>query len=68
MPWVINNSSYPQTKSLNGMQSIMSFPALKLSDIRRYGPDDIWCMDRGGKVLKICCFAQKSSPGFCIVL
>ena len=44
---IINNSSYPQTKSLDRMQSIMSFLALKLSDVRRYCSDDIWCMDRG---------------------
>ena len=44
---IILNSSYPQTKSLNKTQSIMSFLALKLSDIRRYGSDDMWCMDRG---------------------
>ena len=44
---IINKSSYPQTKSLNRMQSIMSFLALKLSDIRRYSSDDMWCMDRG---------------------
>ena len=44
---IINNSSYPQTKSLNRVQSIMSFLALKLSDIRRYSSDDMWCMDRG---------------------
>jgi len=44
---IINNSSYPQTKSLDRMQSIMSFLALKLSDIRRYSSDDMWCMDRG---------------------
>ena len=44
---IITNSSYPQTKSLDRMQSIMSFLALKLSDIRRYSSDDMWCMDRG---------------------
>ncbi len=44
---IINNSSYPQTKSLDRMHSIMSFLALKLSDIRRYSSDDMWCMDRG---------------------
>ena len=44
---IISNSSYPQTKSLGRMQSIMSFLALKLSDIRRYSSDDMWCMDRG---------------------
>lgn len=44
---IISDSSYPQTKSLDRMQSIMSFLALKLSDIRRYSSDDMWCMDRG---------------------
>ena len=44
---IISGSSYPQTKSLGRMQSIMSFLALKLSDIRRYSSDDMWCMDRG---------------------
>ncbi len=44
---IISSSSYPQTKSLDRMQSIMSFLALKLSDIRRYSSDDMWCMDRG---------------------
>ncbi len=39
---IISNSSYPETKSLNRMQSIMSFLALKLSDIRRYSSDDMW--------------------------
>ena len=44
---LISSSSYPRTKSLDVMQSIMSFLALKLSDIRRYSSDDMWCMDRG---------------------
>lgn len=44
---LICGSSYPRTKSLDVMQSIMSFLALKLSDVRRYSSDDIWCMDRG---------------------
>ena len=29
------------------MNSILSFLALKLSNIRRYTTDDLWCMDRG---------------------
>jgi len=29
------------------VSSILSFVALKLSDVKRYSADDIWCMDRG---------------------
>jgi len=45
---IINKSQYPQTKTLPRLQSILSFIALKLSDVRRYSADDLWCMDRGG--------------------
>lgn len=44
---LIESSSYPQTKMINKMSSILSFVALKLSGIKRYSNDDIWCMDRG---------------------
>jgi hypothetical protein len=44
---LIEQSSYPQTKSIKRLNSIMSFLGLKLSDIRRYSADDLWCMDRG---------------------
>ncbi len=44
---IIQNSDYPQTKSIDRLSSILSFAALKLSNIRRYSADDIWCMDRG---------------------
>lgn len=44
---VIVDSDYPQTQTLNRLSSILSFIALKLSRIRRYGADDLWCMDRG---------------------
>ncbi|MEM7795587.1 MAG: transposase [Cyanobacteria bacterium P01_C01_bin.118] len=44
---VIVNSDYPETQSVNRLSSILSFVALKLSNIRRYGADDLWCMDRG---------------------
>lgn len=44
---LIENSDYPQTNSINRLSSILSFLALKLSNIRRYSADDIWCMDRG---------------------
>ena len=43
----INNSFYPETSSINKLSSILSFVALKLSNIRRYSADDLWCMDRG---------------------
>lgn len=44
---LIANSSYPETGALDRLSSILSFLALKLSNIRRYSADDIWCMDRG---------------------
>ncbi len=44
---IINNSDYPETKVISKFSSIMSFLALKLSNIKRYSADDIWCMDRG---------------------
>jgi len=44
---LITASSYPQTKTIDRLCSILSFVALKLSDIRRYSSDDLWCMDRG---------------------
>ncbi|MFO7744452.1 MAG: transposase [Psychroflexus sp.] len=44
---VIQNSGYPETKSISKFSSIMSFLALKLSNVRRYSADDLWCMDRG---------------------
>ncbi len=43
----IENSAYPQTRTLDKLNSILSFVALKASDIRRYSCDDKWCMDRG---------------------
>ncbi len=43
----IIQSDYPETKSLNKQNSILSFIALKASNIRRYSSDDRWCMDRG---------------------
>ncbi len=43
----INRSDYPETGSIPKFPSIMSFLALKLSSIRRYSVDDLWCMDRG---------------------
>jgi len=43
----IERSSYPQTGQIDKTCSILSFLALKLSDVERYGHDDGWCMDRG---------------------
>ncbi len=44
---VIEQSMYPGTKIIDKLSSILSFAALKLSNIRRYSADDMWCMDRG---------------------
>lgn len=44
---LIAESSYPETQTLPKLNSILSFIALKLSNIRRYTSDDLWCMDRG---------------------
>jgi len=44
---LIEFSGYPETKSINRLSSILSFLALKLSDVERYSMDDTWCMDRG---------------------
>ena len=44
---LIQKSLYPQTKVINRYSSIMAFIALKLSNVRRYTKDDLWCMDRG---------------------
>ena len=44
---IIKKSEYPGTKSIDKTQSILSFLALKLSNVRRYIADDLWCMDRG---------------------
>jgi hypothetical protein len=43
----IINSPYPETKGINKLSSILSFVALKLSNVKRYSADDTWCMDRG---------------------
>jgi transposase len=43
----INSSDYPATKELSKLSSVLSFVALKLSNVKRYSDDDIWCMDRG---------------------
>ncbi len=44
---VISASSYPETKIIDKLSSILSFVALKLSNVKRYSHDNIWCMDRG---------------------
>lgn len=44
---LIEESDYPETNSINRVSSIMSFVALKLSNVRRYTADDAWCMERG---------------------
>ena len=44
---LINSSEYPETSVINRLSSILSFIALKLSNIERYSMDDSWCMDRG---------------------
>ena len=43
----IRNSSYPETSRISTISSILAFLALKLSNVRRYSVDDLWCMDRG---------------------
>lgn len=44
---LIESSGYPKTKTLPRLNSILSFVALKLSNVRRYTADELWCMDRG---------------------
>ena len=44
---LIEKSDYPETSAINRLSSILSFLALKLSNIERYSTDDAWCMDRG---------------------
>jgi len=44
----IEQSLYPETKTIKRTPSLLAFLALKLSNVRRYSVDDLWCMDRGG--------------------
>lgn len=44
---IIETSNYPGTQTLPTKNSILCFLALKLSNVRRYTADDLWCMDRG---------------------
>jgi len=58
---VIENSSYPETKSIGRLSSILSFLALKANNVRRYSADDLWCMDRGeGLFAGLNVFAESS--------
>jgi len=43
----IECSSYPETKQIKKLNSILAFLALKLNKAERYSQDDGWCMDRG---------------------
>jgi len=43
----ICQSLYPETRDISRLSSILSFVALKLSNVKRYSEDDIWCFDRG---------------------
>ena len=55
LPWIlrygidraIERAGYPGSSTLSPLQSVLSFVALKLSHVRRYSADDLWCMDRG---------------------
>ena len=44
---LISASAYPETKQLSKINAILSFIALKLTNVCRYSSDDLWCMDRG---------------------
>lgn len=44
---IISESLYPETTKIPRLNSILAFVALKLSNVRRYTADDMWCMDRG---------------------
>ena len=44
---LIERSTYPATREIGKMSSILCFLALKLSNVKRYSHDDLWCMDRG---------------------
>jgi len=43
----IIQSQYPGTSQTSTLASILAFLALKLSNVKRYSKDDLWCMDRG---------------------
>jgi len=44
---IIEQSGFPGTKQISALSSILSFVALKASNVRRYSSDNVWCMDRG---------------------
>ncbi len=44
---LLGRSTYPATHVISTLSSLMSFIALKLSNVKRYSRDDVWCMDRG---------------------
>jgi len=44
---LIEKSDYPKTSQIGKTNSILSFVALKASNIKRYTADNMWCMDRG---------------------
>lgn len=44
---LIEQSAYPRSTSIDRVNAILSFIALKASNVRRYTADDLWCMDRG---------------------
>ena len=44
---IIEESNYPETTQISRLSSILSFVALKASDVRRYTADNIRCMDKG---------------------
>jgi hypothetical protein len=44
---LIQDSEYPETETIDRLSSVLSFVALKLSNVKRYTADDVWCMDRG---------------------
>ena len=54
LPWLrhyridnlIDAAGYPRTAELPALQSVLAVLALKLSHVRRYSTDDMWCMDR----------------------
>ena len=44
---LLADSDYPESRTLSRQQSLLSVIALKLSHVKRYSRDDLWCMDRG---------------------
>lgn len=44
---LIATAPYPATTTLPKLNSVLSFVALKLANVRRYTADELWCMDRG---------------------